>query len=309
MNLTRIVGLLLLSYMLVLESCKNKIYPAPLGFSEELTFDTHREVEVGWESTDGIVLSGTLFFPRDAGIYAAVIWHFGSNKWTRSPFDNSAAKRWLENGIAVLTYDKRGVGKSQGECCPFADPDYFLNLGQDVLSGARLIAEHPEIDPNKVGAFGFSQGGWVLPVAAAESGGTIAFTIIGSGPTVTLGEELLYSALTGENDCRPSGLSMEEIDRQLKEEGPSLFDPLPYLLRMQNPGLWIFGEVDLSVPVRQSIAILDTLINNENKPFTHITIPNANHGWIIDGGICPSGENEQEVDMLPQIFQWISDQI
>ncbi len=293
--------------IVALESCRNKVYPAPLGLGDELTFDTHREVEVGWEGDDGAVLSGTLFLPKDRGIYAAIIWHFGSNKWTRSPFDNSAANRWLNQGIAVLTYDKRGVGRSQGECCPFADEGYFPLLGGDVLSGVRLISQHPEIDATKVGAFGFSQGGWVLPVAAAESDGDIAFTIIGSGPTVTLGEELLYSALTGENECQLSGRSLEEIAQILEDDGPSLFDPLPYLQQMGNPGLWIYGENDLSVPIPQSTAILEELINEGRKPFSYIVIPDANHGWVVDGGICASGGDI--VDMLPQIFAWIDEQI
>jgi len=89
-----------------------------------------------------------------------------------------------------------------------------------VLTAAREVRAYPEIRPDLVGGWGFSQGGWVIPVAAAEGGGDLAFTIIGSGPTVTLGEELLYSALTGEDVCRPSGRSPSELERRWTGPGP-----------------------------------------------------------------------------------------
>ena len=118
---------------------------------------------------------------------------------------------------------------------------------------------------------------------------------------------MLYSSLTGDNNCIPSGLSQQEIDQQLAEAGPSLFDPLPFLQNMENPGLWIFAENDLSVPVTQSVAILDSLIIQDEKPFSYIIIPNANHAWIIDGEICQ--EQGTVADLLPQIFEWISQNI
>jgi dienelactone hydrolase len=257
----------------------------PLGYGAETVFPDHREVEVGFESTDGAVLSGTLILPRRGGRYPAIVLHFGSDRWTRGTFAGSNLGFWTENDIAVLTYDKRGVGRSQGECCPWRDLGYFHLLGQDVAAAAAIAATHPEVDAPRIGAWGFSQGGWVVPLAAAAAPHLISWMILGSGPAVSLGEELLYSELTGENECRPSGLPADEIERRLEAAGPSGYDPRPVLGELDTPGLWIYGGLDLSVPVARSVAVLDSL-RAQGRDYTAVVIPRLNHAWILDGGIC-----------------------
>ncbi len=263
------------------------VEPVSLGFGEERDLGTHREVDVGFRSVDGAVLAGTLYLPPGPGPHPAIVFHYGSGPWTRSLYTNSGIPEWIGHGIAVLSYDKRGNGKSQGDCCPWQEPDYFPLLGQDVLAGLRAIAAHPDVDPHRVGLFGFSQGGWILPVAAAEGGTEVAFTIIGSGPAVTLGEELLYSSLTGEdNRCQPSGLSAAEIEARMQMSPPSGFDPAPYLETMTAPGLWIYGDLDLSVPVNRSVGNLERIRQEKGKDWTVIVLPNVNHDWVIGGALC-----------------------
>ena len=291
--------------LLTLGACRNKDKdPVPLGLFETVEFSDYRKVEVGWQSNDGITLSGSLFLPKaDDQQYPTVMWHWGSDPWSRVE-NLDFIKRWLNAGLAVFTYDKRGVGKSQGFCCPWQGDGYFQLLGQDLLSGVRTIAAHPNVDDTKVGLYGFSQGGLAVPPAAAESNGDIAFVVIGSGSTVTLGEELNYSILTGENQCIASGRSESEIDAILEEEGPSGFNPAPYLEQMDMPGLWIYGAEDLSVPVKQSVAILDELIDQNQKPFEYEIISGANHSWLRNARICQQ-VGADFVDKYPDIFEWI----
>ena len=142
-----------------------------------------------------------------------------SSSWTRFDIRFTLTEPWLERGIAVLLYDKRGVGASGGECCPALDTGYFPLLATDLIQGVEALKLYSGIDPLRIGLYGFSQGGWVLPNAAARSP-SVAFTVIGSGPAVSLGEELLYSRLTGESECRESGLSEAEIDAQMAAEPP-----------------------------------------------------------------------------------------
>ncbi len=101
---------------------------------------------------------------------------------------------------------------------------------------ASLLVTHAEVHPAGAGLWGFSQGGWIVPLAAAILRDFVAFTVIGSGPTVSLGEELLHRALTGDPDCVPSGLSAAEIERRLDSAGPSGFDPRASLETMTAPG-------------------------------------------------------------------------
>jgi hypothetical protein len=262
--------------------------PVPLGYGEEVQYAERREVEVGFASSDGIVLSGTLLLPiGGTPPYPAIVMHFGSDRWTRATYHGSNLRFWIDNGIAVFTFDKRGVGQSQGVCCPWQDPGYFPLLGADVAAAVRAAKDHPEIDGTSVGAWGFSQGGWIIPLAASLAPGEIAWMIIGSGPAVSLGEELLYSTLSGEDDCLDSGLSDADIDRQLDAQGPSGFDPRPVLGGLVTPGYWIYGGLDRSLPVSRSVRVLDSL-RGLGHDFTTRIIPDLNHAWIRNGTICQS---------------------
>jgi pimeloyl-ACP methyl ester carboxylesterase len=213
--------------------------------------------------------------------------HFGSDRWRRATYVGSNLRFWLDNQIAVVTYDKRGVGRSQGVCCPWQDPGYFPLLAQDVIAAGRAARSHPEIDGAQIGAWGFSQGGWIVPLAASDAPGEFAWMILGSGPAVSVGEEVLYSALTGDAQCKPSGMSPEEIERRLDEAGASGFDPRPILAGLVTPGFWIYGELDTSLPARRSVAVLENL-RALGRDFSVTVLPRLNHEWILDGQMCQS---------------------
>lgn len=289
--------------IVIFTKCSSPSAPE-LGFGEEKTFSTHIEIDVRYKSSDGTILSGTLLIPPTDSIkkYPAVVAHFGSDRWTRYRY-NGWTKVWLDRGIAVFTYDKRGVGESGGECCPASDPGYFPLLAEDVLAGVRILQTRDNIDSNRIGLYGFSQGGWIVPIASAKGENEIIFTMIGSGPTVTLGEELLYSALSGENNCERSDLSDEEIERRLDEAGPSGFDPKTYLRKITAPGLWMYGSNDISIPVERSVKILQTIKEDRNKDWSIEIFPNINHTFIINGGPC---EYEGSTyDWITPAFNWL----
>jgi hypothetical protein len=275
-------------FLAVVAGCGERLTaPVALGFQAERAFANRREVDVGIRSADGAVLAGTLILPVARGRYPVIVMHFGSDRWRRATYDGSNLQFWIDNGIAVLTYDKRGVGQSQGTCCPWRDPGYFPLLAQDVAAAARVARSHAEVDSTRVGAWGFSQGGWIVPLAAATAPGAIAWMILGSGPTVSVGEQVLYHELTGAAACRPTNRTSAEIEQLLDESGPSGFDPRPVLAALDVPGLWIYGALDLVVPVARSVAILDSLIAR-GRDFTHVVLPRLNHEWIRDGAICQS---------------------
>ncbi len=256
----------------------------PVGFGEVTAGAGYRQIEFGVRSRDGVVLAARMCLPPAEGHYAAVVFHFGSDRWGRLGCQDVAG--WTSLGMASVTYDKRGTGQSQGTCCPYHDAGYFPLLAADVESIAATVATHPEVDPSRLGAYGFSQGGWVIPVAAADAPDLIRWTLIGSGPAVTLGEELHYSDLTGDSQCAPSGRTPEEIEAALAAAGRSGFDPLPYIARMTRPGLWIYGALDTSIPVARSVANLTEIRGAHGSPFTIFTIPGINHSWIVDGAMC-----------------------
>jgi len=105
----------------------------------------------------------------------------------------------------------------------------------------------------------------------------ISFLVIVSGPTVSVGEEIYYSELTGEREGHSPGDAERDLGARLAGfEGRRGFDPVPVLERIEVPGLWILGEGDRSIPIRETVARLDELIDG-GRPFTRQVLPGVGH--------------------------------
>ena len=228
----------------------------------------------------GVKLKGTLWLPASETkkTFPAVVCVHGSGKIDRNDsYIKEFAEHFSKKGIAVLTYDKRGVGESGG--------DYEGGFGgsmvayaADAISAINNLKKRDDIDSKKIGLFGVSQGGYIIPLAAAMDKRNVAFTIIVSGPVISIAEESFYSNLTGDSNGKPTGKSKEQIKKELKAYGSKGYNPYPFVEEMIKPGLWLYGGLDKSVPVEESLANLKEIKNRWKRKFTIKVFPNANHG-------------------------------
>jgi pimeloyl-ACP methyl ester carboxylesterase len=90
---------------------------------------------------------------------------------------------FASHGIATLAYDKRGTGGSTGEY-----NQNFHMLSDDTVAAVEWLRTRPEIDPQKIHLAGYSQGGWIAPLAASKTEG-IRSLLINYGPMVPITEE------------------------------------------------------------------------------------------------------------------------
>jgi len=152
-------------------------------------------------AANGIVtLAGTVWLPR-GGTRAGVLMFPGSGPSDRhnDVFFPPIREHLVDRGIAVASFDKRGVGESGGD---------WLSVGLDVLA-ADAVAEMDAfravdgILADRVGLFGHSQGGWIVLEAAAIDEHA-AFVVASSGPGVTVGEQNRFAVRTAVADNSPS---------------------------------------------------------------------------------------------------------
>ncbi|MCG8338286.1 MAG: alpha/beta hydrolase [Proteobacteria bacterium] len=136
---------------------------------------TYNEKNVQFEN-NGVKLAGTLILPDTAGPHPAIVIVHGSGASDRHNWEKHT-KHFPSNGIAILRYDKRGVGASTGSWLS-ASPSI---LADDVLAGVHFLQKLPNINPEQVGIWGGSQGWTIGALAAARSKGKVAFAIIISG--------------------------------------------------------------------------------------------------------------------------------
>jgi pimeloyl-ACP methyl ester carboxylesterase len=156
--------------------------------------------------TDGnITLAGTLVLPQGTARHPAVVLFHGSGPQSR---DMVTARWFAAQGFAALAYDKRGVGESTGNFR--AVP--FMDICDDGLAALTYLKSRKEIDSQRIGVWGLSQGGWLGPLAASRSS-DVAFVIAVSGPGVSPGEQMLVFYA---NELRAQGVAESDVEEATK---------------------------------------------------------------------------------------------
>lgn len=133
------------------------------------------EQEVSFQNGE-VALSGTIILDEGKkGQRPAILFVPGSGPGPRDLFRKQAGF-YASQGFVTLIYDKRGSGKSAGRW----QTSSLGDLAGDVVAGLEFLQSRPEVSAKKIGVFGVSQGGWVIPVAAGKTG-IPSFGIIISG--------------------------------------------------------------------------------------------------------------------------------
>jgi dienelactone hydrolase len=248
-----------------------------------------------------ITLDATLALPRwKNGPYPGVSIVHGSAPTTKHEL-RGYARLFVPWGMAVLIYDKRGVGGSTGQYQEVTVPDsdrLLRQLADDVYAAVSFLSTCPDIDTRKIGLIGASQAGWIMPLAAARDS-LIGFFISISGPAVSYGQEMFYSQLTGDDAGPYKNLSQEEIDSRFAAfRGPHGFDPMPTLQSLTIPSLWLLGGRDRSIPSSLSVSNLRLLDQAHPGRFTIRVFPACDHNLVdIDTG--------HRVDIWPGVREWL----
>lgn len=149
-----------------------------------------REVRIETADPD-VVLAGTLTLPSGKGPHAAALLIPGSGAHTRdqvisgTPMFRLIGDHLVRSGIATLRMDKRGVGKSTGpkdieDCTP---ADFAL----DARACLQFLQEDEDIDPDRIGLIGHSEGAMVAPMVAAKEA-SLRFVVLLAPPAVCGGE-------------------------------------------------------------------------------------------------------------------------
>jgi alpha/beta superfamily hydrolase len=231
---------------------------------------------VHFTSEDGTNLTGLLTLPATPEPYPAIMMLHGSEPGTKENFGNQQMSAFMaSHGIAILTYDKRGAGESQGTYVESASERNLNLTAQDATAGVEYLKSRPEIKADRIGLTGFSQAGWVIPLAASQSE-DVSYFIILSGPITSVGHESIYSSYT--NDGESTGnYSQEEISKRLANAPHSGFDSTPIIAELDQLGLWIWGDQDKSLPFFESEDNLKEIIAQGESNFTYLVLSNADH--------------------------------
>jgi fermentation-respiration switch protein FrsA (DUF1100 family) len=165
---------------------------------------------------DGLTLAGTLTRPRTGAPFPAVILITGSGLQDRDetvfghrPF-LVLADFLTRRGCAVLRVDDRGVGGSTGDASQATSEDF----ARDVLAGIEYLKTRKEIDPQRLGLIGHSEGANIAPMVATQSS-DVSFIVLLAGTGVT-GDVIIEKQIV--TLLKAQGADQSLIDTSLRSQ-------------------------------------------------------------------------------------------
>ncbi|GLB51172.1 hypothetical protein NBRC110019_02110 [Neptunitalea chrysea] len=125
---------------------------------------------------------------------------------------------------------------------------------------------------------GFSQAGWIIPIAAQNS--KVDFMVLFSCPTITSLEQLRFQFYTnGQHNFWETHTEAEAREHLKNDPDRYEFigsDPKVALAQLSIPRLWLFGEKDIQIPVKVCMEQLNTF-KAKGKPFEYCLFPSLGH--------------------------------
>jgi len=234
---------------------------------------------------------------------------------------------FLPRDIAVFYYNKRGIGKSTGNW----KWGSIERRAEDTLAAVSYLSKLPGIDPQQIGLFGHSQGGWVVQEAGGRDSG-LAFVISLAGPVVTVREQ---DRKREEINFECEGMENDELERRLVRldrkhalkirvgrwfpffELRLMSNILPYnpaeaLKAVTSPTLLAFAEMDSMVPPEQNRNRFDEIFpDGSPSEITWHVADSTDHMFRITDTICfdysASLENPYSQDFRRYLGSWVDE--
>jgi pimeloyl-ACP methyl ester carboxylesterase len=145
-------------------------------FADRHELESDQQIELGFISQWNN-LSGTLLLPPGQWPFPVVIFIHGDGAQTRGIENYSLVMNtFLRSGIACYTWDKAGIGQSEGNWLNQTMTDRAL----EGLVAMEMLSKRSDIKSNAIGFIGFSQWGWVISEMARLGARPAFFITVGA---------------------------------------------------------------------------------------------------------------------------------
>ena len=304
--------------------------------------------DVSFPSPGG-VLAGTLSRPPGAGPFPAVVMIAGSGPQTRDEAVEGhkiflvIADRLTRAGVAVLRYDKRGIGASTGS--------YATATGADFTADAEAAVAWLRAQPGiaRVGLIGHSEGAEIAPRVADQDPG-VAFVVLLAAPAIPGYQTILTQqrAIMLASGARPAEVEAQgALEQRLLEavraapdaasaqaaaekalaeagmrperaaaEARGLAspwyreflndDPAPALRRLRQPTLVVAGSKDLQILPDLNLPVIRAALA-DNKDAKIVELDGLNHLLQPATTGAPSEYGDIPVTVAPAALDLITD--
>jgi len=260
-----------------------EVYKSDMKFTQPTALTSHNrwladytlaQTEVvRWKSKDGMEIEGLLTKPVDSdGSKMPLLLnpHGGPTGASVNNF-NGTVQVLAANGFAVLQPNFRG---STGKGIAFAQANknsWGKGDYEDCMTGVDAMIARGLADPDRLGAFGWSYGGYMTFWILTQ---TDRFKAVSPGA----GLSNIYS-MYSQNDIQRY-LRWFYSDKAPWDATELYWDrsPMKYVNNVKTPTMILHGQVDSRVPIAQAQEFYRAL-KERNVPVEFVVYPRENHGF------------------------------
>ena len=240
-------------------------------------YDLAEMEPISYTSSDGLTIEGYATFPvgvDKSDLPTVVLVHGGP--WSRDTWGYNAEVQFLASrGYLVLQVNYRGSSGYGKEFLRAGDKEWGQLMHQDILDAVEYAIDQEWTDPDRVGVYGASYGGYEALVCAAFSSDVFQCAVDAFGP----------SSLLTFIDSIPAqwSIAYEELTRYIGDpetEADMLKErsPLYYADDITIPMLIAQGENDVRVTQQESDQMVEAL-EAAGVPVTYMLFEDTGHGF------------------------------
>lgn len=240
--------------------------------------------QVTFRAPDGLTIHGQLYLPPDHRAdrrYPALVYLHGGSRaqmvlgyhyhrfdYYQKPY---ALIQYLANrGYIVMSVNYRS---GTGYGLDFREALNYGSTGasevQDVIAGGRYLRGRPDVDPNRVGVWGGSYGGYLTAMALATASDVFAAGFDLHGVHA-------WNARIGFSPF--SALRSAERDAIVATARKS--SPIGNVETWKSPVLFVHGDDDRNVHFNQGVALMAAL-RRQGVDIEYLVIPNEIHSFLL----------------------------
>ena len=312
----KIIRKLIVIFILLVFSCylyanfvANEFFYSPNSLDNIDSSSYKKGIPVSFKSGN-YLLKGNLLVPNIPGKkFPVIIFCVGSSISSYASnyttfLNNLFEKNLPMDSVALLYFDKRGIGQSEGKWFNTS----FEERAEDVKAAADYLKTLSYIDTTKIAVAGHSQGGWIVQICLSKYPETFSAGLSLAGPTFSVKQQLINDYQTkficNENadSITANTKAKKNVRRDLfftslfpiKETWKQLkvikeFDPAKYLKTIKQPLLLMFAENDALVYPYWCRQELNTIFPaGLPANFDTVVIKGVNHGFMISP-LCNKG--------------------
>ncbi len=273
---------------------------------EDTIYELHGELVKPQPSRES---KGEIFLDPNSQLHPAIVFLVGSgpNSTHTGLYTDFVRENleqiFLQHGVALMYFDKRGVGLSEGR---WHRTDLY-ERADDARAAVQFLQQHPDIDPKRIGVVGHSQGGTVAQILGHLYGDSLAFIASLAAPTYDTQRRITHEYYNGflcssvpEEVARDKSEKKAISDLNWVNAFPliktwrhlselSEFSPAPHLAQLRLPSYFAFAELDYYVSAEWGVSALKKAAGNSAN-ITIQVFPGLDHDFRQTADVCAGAE-------------------